>query len=356
MHNYRVISASVAPAEILAVLKANAYGLGLRRAAETLVEAGARYVAVACPQEVLLISDLPVNVIILGGSLPEEIPTIVERGLVASVPDLVTAQLLSQAACDQGRTARVHMNVDTGMGRLGFVPGEVPEAVRCIRALPALELEGIYSHFPAAGVRGAETMAQLAAFTALVQALDSAGLEIRWRHIANSAAVAGMNGAVQAPFTMVRPGLDLHGAHLSITPRPYRTRPVLSLKSRLIAVRHLPLGATVGYGRTYTVIDEEGERIGTIPVGYADGYPRCLSNVGTVLVRGRRCRVVGLVCMDYTMVSLRGVPDAGPGDEVVFIGSQEDEAISIAEVAREAKTIPYELMCGLGQRVERVYI
>jgi alanine racemase len=155
---------------------------------------------------------------------------------------------------------------------------------------------------------------------------------------------------------MVRSGIDLQGGHFSAQPCPYATRPVLSLKARLLTVRHMPMGAPIGYNRTYRVSKAAGERIGVVSIGYADGYPRHLSNKGVVLVRGQRCPVVGLVCMDYTMISLENVPDAQVGDDVAVIGQQGDEMVSLAEVARAAETIPYELMCSLGPRVERRYV
>ena len=190
----------------------------------------------------------------------------------------------------------------------------------------------------------------------LVQDLAAAGLHFNCRHLASSMAVTDIPAACRAPLNMVRCGIDLHCGHLSRLPRAYATRPVFTLKTRLLAVRTLPCGATVGYNRTYTVADPAGERIGVVAIGYADGYPRHLSNQGTMLVRGRRCRVTGIVCMDYTMISLANVPDADVGDEVVVIGTQAGETVSITEVAKAGGTIAYEILCGLGSRVERRYL
>jgi len=356
--NYRNIQQAVAPAVVLAVVKANAYGLGVRQAAKAFYEAGARHFAVAGAWEgrQLVDLDLPdLEVLLLGAPLPEEIPEIVQTGMVASVTSLDVAERLSREAVRRGRTVKVHIQVDTGMGRLGISAARASDEIPRILDLPGLIADGIYTHLPAAGLRDELTYGQIREFARLIRNLDMRGIRFRWRHIGSSAAVAGLPDTHASPFNMVRPGLDLHGAHLSCTPRPYPTVPVFGFKSRLVAVRRLPCGSTVSYGRTYRVANPDGELIGTVSAGYADGYPRALSNVGQVLVRGRRCPVIGRVCMDYTMISLQDVPEAQYGDEVVLIGRQGDEEVGIAEVARAARTIPYELMCQLGPRVRRVY-
>lgn len=356
-HNLRVLGDHVAPAEVAAVLKANGYGLGARRAAEELAAAGIEYFAVSCLNEALEIADLGVPVLILGGSIPDESDRIIREGLTATVSDLDMAAHLAARAVALGRQCRVHIKIDTGMGRLGFPVAAAKAPIRRIVAMDGLDVEGIYSHFAASGLHDEATAAQYTCLASLVNELASEGVRFRYRHIANSTAIAGIPYAARAPFNMVRSGLDLHGAHLSVIPRPYQTRPVLrALKTRLVSVRMLPRGATVSYGRTYRVSRPSGERIGVAAVGYADGYPRCLSNQGHMLVHGRRCPVVGRVCMDYTMLLLDEVPEAIAGDDVVVIGRQGDSTISLGEVAREAETIPYEILCSIGVRVQRVYV
>ncbi len=354
--NFRAIAAAVSPATVQAVVKANAYGLGAPEAARAFRRAGCRHLAVANVEEGRELLDLGMQVLLLGAVLPAEVPAVVATGIVPSVPDYAGARRISDAARAVGRRVPVHILVDSGMGRLGIALSGARDEVLRISRLPGILTEGIYTHFPTAGRRDAPTYRQIAEFAGLIRELESAGCVFKWRHMANSAAVAGLPEAYRAPFNMVRPGLDLHGAHLSITPRPYRTRPVFSLKSWLVGIRTLPKGATVGYGRTYTVTRPAGERIGTVAIGYADGYPRSLSNIGSVLVRDRICPVVGMVCMDYTMVSLEDVPDAEIGDEAVVIGNAGPAAVSIAAVARRAGTIPYELMCQVGRRVHRRYV
>ena len=354
--NYRTVASAVAPAVLMPVVKANAYGMGDIETARAFRESGCRFLAVSCMGEGMRLIDQGLSILLLGASLPGEIPEIVRAGLIPSVPDLETAECVSRVAGAQGKCAKIHIKVDTGMGRFGMPVSEARASIREIAGLPNLELHGIFSHFAAAGIRDEVTMGQLHSLAALIRDMESEGIVFRYRHIANSTAIAGIPAASQAPFTMVRSGIDLHGGHLSCTERSYATRPVFNLKARLLAVRHMPQGATVGYGRTYRVSDADGERIGIVSIGYADGYPRYLSNKGTMLVRGRACPITGIVCMDYTMISLRNAEHARPGDEVVVIGRQGESEVPISEVARAAETIPYELMCGLGSRVKRYYI
>lgn len=353
--NFHDILEHVKPLEMLPVIKANAYGMGDRETAAAFRDAGARHVAVSCLGEGLRLRELGLDVIILGASLPEEIPPLIEAGIIPAVPDFESAELVSRAALAQGRDARVHIKVDTGMGRFGIPLGEAWETIQRIAALPGIELHGIFSHLAMARRRDAFTLGQINGLASLIHDLERAGIRFTYRHIANSIAIAGVREAHSPPFNMVRSGIDLHGGHTSVTQRPYLARPVMTLKARLIALRTMPYGTAIGYGCTYRVSRHEGERIGVVSIGYADGYPRCLSNKGFMLVRGQRCPVVGLICMDYTMLSLSEVPDAAVGDEVVAMGTQGEAAVPLAEVARAAGTIPYELMCGLGARVQRVY-
>jgi alanine racemase len=354
--NFRSMARAVAPAGIIPVLKANAYGLGALEAGRSFVAEGACYLAVSCLREALELRELNCPILILGIPLPYEISCIIQNGITASIPDLETAQALSQAAGILGKPCTVHLKIDTGMGRLGIQLPGARELIRKIVQLPNLIVEGIYSHFAVAGTHDQQTLGQYEALRDLIVELEQDGIQFRYRHIANSTATAGLPMARQLPFNMVRSGLDLHGAHLSITPRPYQTNSVVTLKTYLATIRHMPFGATIGYGRTYRVTRPEGERIGVVSIGYADGYPRSLSNCGGMLVRGRLCPIVGLVCMDYTMLSLAETPDAKPGDEVVVIGNQGEAEMSLAEVARTAKTIPYNIICAIGSRVERHYL
>ncbi len=352
--NFRALAAAAPGVELVPVIKANAYGLGARQCWQALRAAGAVRAAVATVEEGAELLDLGPRLQLLGVPDASEISGIVELGLAASVPDLRTAGLLSAEAGRQQRQVPVHILVDTGMGRLGLLPAEVGDACRQIMAMPGLEIEGISSHFPASECRDQATLDQIALFAGIIASLEADGIRPRWRHLANSRAVLDLPESLRPPFNMARPGICLHGAEAA---RPLAAkaelRPVMALKTRLEAVRRLAAGGSVGYGRGYRL--DTDKLVGTVPLGYADGYPFALGNRGRMLVRGQSCPVIGRVCMDYTMLDLDGVPDAAPGDEVVAIGRQGAAEIRIEEVAAAAQTISYEILCGLGRRVRRVY-
>jgi alanine racemase len=222
-----------------------------------------------------------------------------------------------------------------------------------IQSLPHLLLEGIYSHLPAAEMRGEQTLAQIQRVSGFIRKLEAQNVVVRYRHIANSYAGAGLEAVSGAPFNMVRPGIDLHGVLPFGISRPYEVEPIFSLKARLVSVRSLPAGFTVGYGRTHALQRES--LVGTVAIGYADGYPVKLANSASMLVNGHRCPVVGSVCMDYCQLLLDDVPDAKPGDEVTVIGKEKDEEITTGELAKLADTIEYEILCRLGRRVYKRY-
>jgi len=354
--NFTAIQKHVAPLKLMPVVKANAYGMGARRTSSSFRACGATHLAVSCLDEGLELLGVGADILILGASLGDEIPLVVAHGLIPSVQDVSTARALSGAAARAGKRLKIHIKIDSGMGRFGIPLEQARATVAEIAQLPSLDLDGIFSHLAVSRSRDRETQNSVADFAVLIRDLAAQGIRFAYRHVGNSTAIAGLPEVCGDPFNMVRSGIDLQGGHVSALPRPYQTRPVLTLKARLLAVRHMLMGAPVGYGRTYRVTKAAGERIGVVSIGYADGYSRHLSNKGVMLVRGQRCPVTGLVCMDYSMISLESVPDAQVGDEVVVIGRQGNDMVSLAELARAAETIPYELMCGLGPRVERRYV
>lgn len=355
VENYRRIVTAVAPCEVMAVLKADAYGLGVVPIATALREAEVSCFAVAELNEALALQHLGAPVLILGTVLPEEVAPAVAAGIQLPIPDLRTAQLISAAAQAAGREAVCHLAVDTGMGRLGLRVESAVASCRAIRELPGLRLEGIYSHFPMAYQSGGEfTKAQMASFGELIAALAAEGMQFRYRHIANSDAINNFPASYASPFNLVRTGINLHGSFDPEGRRTLALEPVLSLKTRLTAVRDLPAGASVGYGLTYRV--PRAMRIGTIAAGYADGLPLALSNRSHVLVRGRACPVVGRVSMDYTNISLEQVPEAACGDEVTCLGGEGPLAVSVDDWAQIKGTHSYEIICSFGRRVQRCYL
>lgn len=353
--NFRKIEAAVAPAQVLAVLKANAYGLGVLPIARALAEAGASAFGVAEPYEALQLLPLGKPVQILSSILPEEIEPMVQEGVTLPVTDLDTARLISLAAERSGRKAVVHFKIDTGMGRLGILVNEAAHVICEAARLPGLACEGIFSHFPYAYETGSElTNHQMDLFCSLLKEVAGHGITFAKRHIANSDAINNFPRACREPFNVVRTGINLHGSFDTAGRRALQVKPVLTLKTRLTAIRTLPAGTGIGYGHTYRLI--RPTRVGTVSAGYADGLPLALSNRGYLLIHGTPCPVLGRLSMDYTTVSLESVPEAAVGDEVVCLGGEGIHALRVEDWASLKNTHPYEIICSFGNRVERRYV
>lgn len=350
--NFRRVGEAVTPCAVMAVLKANAYGLGVVPIAEALVAAGAERLGVAEPNEALQLVVLGKPVQILSSLLPEEVEPMVAAGVVVPITDEAMATTVSAAAVRLGRVATVHIKLDTGMGRLGILIDGAQAVIERISRLPGLHLEGIFSHFPFAYERGSDlTNRQMDLFCALLGELAEREITFAKRHIANSDAINNFPRACREPFNLVRTGINLHGSFDIIGTRRLHVKPVLTLKTRLSAVRRLPAGSTIGYGQTYRLA--RAKLTGTISAGYADGLPLALSNRGYVLIRGVPCDVLGRVSMDYTVVSLEEVPEAAVGDEVVCLGGEGAHALRVEDWAALKNTHPYEVICSFGSRVER---
>ena len=353
--NYRKIADAVAPAHVMAVLKANAYGLGAQPIAAALAKAGVERFGVAEPYEALALTSLGLPVQILGSILPEELPAMVAAGVVLPVTDLPTARLIQAEGERQNRRVKVHFKIDTGMGRLGILLADALEVIRQAVRLPNLEAEGIYSHFPVAYRAGeAYTQRQIEGFLKLLNDLTAEGISLPLRHMANSDAINNFPHTARSPFNLVRTGINLHGSFDTEGRRVLQLQPVLSLKTRLTAVRRLAAGTAIGYGLTHRLARETP--VGTISAGYADGLPLALSNRGYVLIRGVPCPVLGRISMDYTTVALDQLPEAAVGDEVVCLGGEGPVAISVEDWANLKGTHPYEIICSIGTRVERRYV
>jgi len=353
--NYRKIKAAVAPCGVIAVLKANAYGLGVGPIAEALAEAGADAFGVAEPKEALPLMKLGLPVQILGSLLPQDVEAAVEAGIILAITDLGTAQAIDREAARQGKKAICHFLVDTGMGRLGILASEAEEVIRASAKLPNLTCEGIYSHFPVAYREGSDyTRKQLAEFNTILQNLAQDGITFSKVHIANSDAVNNFPETYQTPFNFVRTGINLHGSFDVEGRRVMHLKSILTLKTRLAAVRLLPKGTRIGYGCSYMV--PHPMRVGTIAAGYADGMPLALSNRGYVLIQGQPCHIIGRVSMDYTTVSLEPVPDAQYGDEVICLGGEGPLAITVDDWVQLKGTHAYDIICSFGSRVRRCYL
>lgn len=352
--NLARIQERVAPCGVIAVLKADAYGLGVEPIARALAAAGVAGFAVAEPREALRLAGLGLPVQILGAVLPDELPTTVAAGVVHPIDSLDSARRISAEAVRQNRTVECHFLVDTGMGRLGLLAATALPAILEAYRLPGLDCQGIYSHFPVAYRAGEDyTLGQIAKFRALLDQLGDQGIRFAKVHMANSDAINNFPQTFAAPFNLVRTGINLHGSFDSEGLRALHLEPILALKSRLVAIRDLPAGMQLGYGLTHRLVEDT--RVGTVAAGYADGLPLALSNRGYVLIRDTLCPVLGRVSMDYVTVSLSRVPAAAVGDEVVCLGGTGPTAITVDQWAQLKGTHPYEIICSFGARVERCY-
>ena len=359
--NYERIAAHARPAKVLCVLKANAYGLGVGDYARALAGTDCAGFGVAEPFEALeligVLRKLGVrkDVQILSSVIPDEIDAMVRAGVTLPAIDLETARLISSAAVKARRKAKVHIKLDTGMGRLGIPVKDALPVVREVVRLPGLEVEGVFSHFPMAyDPEDPFTMRQIKDFRAFLDAAKKEGVAFAKVHIAASDAINNFPVCAKPPFTMVRTGINLHGSFDPNGRKALKVEPVLSLKTRVAQVRELPAGTTLGYGRTWCL--KEPTRIATISAGYADGLPLALTNRGHVLINGAVCPVVGRISMDYATVDVSGAGDVKPGDEVVCLGSGGRFSVTPDDWARLKGTHAYDIICSLGTRVQRVAI
>ncbi len=354
-YNFGEIQRRVAPCSVMAVLKANAYGLGVLPIAEVAKRQGATMFGVADINEAIELAGFGLPVQILGNLLPDEIATAVEYGIVCPLNDLPMAKRISQEAVRQNRIVRCALTIDSGMGRLGMPVKEATEQILAMRSLPGLRLDGIYSHFSSAfWPHDNYSLEQLSLFKTLLSELKLAGLEFQNIHMAASDALNNFPDSTRSPFTQVRCGINLYGYYDSLRSQSNRLMPVVELKTRLVAIRTLATGSYIGYGRMCQL--RQATRVGTIATGYADGLPLALSNRGYVLVNGALCPVLGRVSMDYTTVSLDPAPEAKIGDEVVCIGSQGNQSIPLEDWVQLKGTHVYDLLCSISPRVRRRYI
>lgn len=368
-HNMRELRQRTRPkTRLMAAVKGNAYGHGAVRIAQTAVANGADALGVARIEEGLELrqAGLDVPILIMGYTAPSLTPRLIDHALTQTVYTLDTARALSAAAQGLGKTLKVHLKVDTGMGRLGLVPdsgrssssdipasGRALEEVLQIHQLPGLKLEGIFTHFASADSAD-KTFAhqQLNRFNRFLAELEKAGIDGITHHAANSAAIIDLP---ESHLDMVRAGIALYGLYPSdeVGQGKINLIPAMTLKARIIHLKPVAAGFKVSYGSTYTT--PAPTTIATVPVGYADGYSRLLSNRGQMLVQGQRAPIVGRICMDLTMLDVGHIADVNLDDEVVVFGRQGKTVLSADEVAALIDTINYEIVAGLTARVPRIY-
>jgi len=354
--NLRRIRASL-PAHMryVAVVKADAYGHGLHQVAARLMHAGADLFAVATMAEAAALRELGPGwpILLLSPLIPTEDVLIPRHDVAVTVSTLEEVARFQRIAHSAGQTVRVHLKIDTGMGRAGVWHEETAEVMAAIQAAPAITLEGIYTHYASSDEDPAFTQIQRERFRTALERIDGFDTRNLLIHADNSAGLETIERA--GPFNAVRVGLLQFG----VTPRPgsllddVRPEPVFSFRTRVGLVKSLPAGTGISYGQTHHL--SRDSKVAVLTAGYGDGIPLELSNIGRVLIRGRRCPVLGRVTMDQTIVDVTELPGVSSGDEVVLVGKQTDEEIDLAEFSQAARTIPWEVLCSITKRVPRVY-
>jgi len=354
--NLKRIQRALPPeASYVAVVKADAYGHGMHPTVARLMQSGVDWFAVANVEEAAAIREMGGGwpILLLSALIPDEERYLLERDLTATVSSLGEADRLNALGEDHGRRVKVHLKIDTGMGRLG-VWHEAAEALyRHLRACPGLDLRGVYTHFSSAGNDPEFTRLQRERFLAALARLPGDELDELLIHADNSASLDTLAG--DTPFNAVRVGLLQFG----VPPYPdsvlghVAVEPVFSFHARVGLVKDLPAGADISYGRTCRL--RRDTRTAVLTAGYGDGVPFALSNRGEVLVRGRRCPILGRVTMDQTVIDATDLPDVEPGEPAVLIGRQGDATIPVGEFSHAAGSIPWETLCSVTKRVPRVY-
>ncbi|MFA5157251.1 MAG: alanine racemase [Candidatus Omnitrophota bacterium] len=336
--------------KVMVTVKADAYGHGLVPVAKRLCGCAADYLGVASIDEGIKLRNagIRIPILVLGALLKNDIAPLFKYNLTATVCTQELAAAINRKAAVLHKQACVHVKVDTGMGRIGAMHREAAEIIRDIRRLKFINIEGIFTHFAFADLNEEFTLHQIKLFDRLVEDLKKEGVNIPLVHAANSAGVINYK---TGHFNMVRPGIVIYGLYPSNKIK-IRLKPVLSLKTKVVYAKKVPKGYGISYGHIYST--KKDTTVVTLPIGYGDGYPRNLSNYGPVLIRGRRFKISGRVCMDQVMVDV-GNACVKVGDEAVLIGRQAGKRITTEELAELAGTIPYEIVCGLGSRIPRIY-
>lgn len=355
-HNFNVLNRLLKStgARIMAVLKSDAYGHGLVEVGKALESAGVWGFSVSEVEEAVSLrkEGITAPILFMSGLPPGAENEVLALDLIPGVTEVSSLNTLERVAAVRDKTCRVHLKVDTGMGRLGFSPDELYKVVKELRQWPHLCFEGLYSHLSSADdpLDPFNTF-QLDKFASLLNQVKGMGWKPITVHLANS---AGLIHFPSAHYDLVRSGLAIYGAYPGLeSQKGIELRPVMSFHSKIVSVRNLAKGSPVSYGHGFYT--KRSSRIAVVPVGYDDGYLRSMSNRSSVLIRGRRCPVVGNICMKAFMVDVSMIDAVTPGEEAVLMGKQGDEIITAEDLARWGGTISYELLCLLGSRNKRFF-
>jgi len=330
--------------ELTAVVKGNAYGHDILEVSSVVLNNGATLLAVARLEEGIFLrkAGITVPILILGLTLKQQAELLVSYNITPTVCEYEMIEKLSESAFKEGKIVKVHLKVDTGMGRIGIFPNHVLNFIKKLKVLKNVQIEGIFTHFSVADENDKTyTEKQFRKFMEVLTVLEKEGIRIPAKHVGNSATLLDLP---HMWLDLVRPGISVYGLYPSReVQKTVKLIPAHSFKTRIVFLKELSTGESIGYGRTYTT-KKKRTVVASLPVGYADGYNRLLSNQGEVLVRGRRFPVIGRVCMDQTMIDVSNLPQVEIGGEVVLWGRQGQEEITVEEIADKIGTINYEIV------------
>ncbi|MDR0751679.1 MAG: alanine racemase [Christensenellaceae bacterium] len=351
-HNIQAASAKVPSGNVMAVVKADGYGHGaipISKYIENLVA----YFGVAIPQEGASLREAGITkpILILGITAPEGISQLIDYDLTATISSIEEAKQISKLATSRDKIVKIHIAIDTGMSRIGFLPCDIDKVIS-LYDIPGLKVTGIFTHYASADETNKDlSKMQHEKFDLVIKELNKRGLDTGIKHISNSAGIIEFDNC---HFDMVRAGIMIYGLYPSkeVT-RAFVLKPALTWVARISYVKVMGMGCSVSYGATYVTTGET--RIATIPIGYADGYPRALSSNSRVLIKGKEAPVLGRICMDQFMVDVTNIDGVCAGDAAVIVGESGSEKITVEELADKAYSFNYEFVCGIGPRVPRVY-
>ncbi len=342
--------------DFMAVVKANAYGHGIEEVSKTALKAGAAFIGVSIPDEGVFLRKKGVNVpvLVLGGISGEQAEDVILYDLTQTVSSIECASILNDMARKYDKKVKVHIKLDTGMGRIGLKNNDdVKEFIKKTTAMTNLEIEGVFTHFALADHHDPKyTLKQLETFNSMLSYINELNINPRYVHAANSAAILRFK---ETHFNLIRGGISMYGYYPSNDfEHNISLLPALKWVTKIVHIKTIDKGESVSYGRDFIAKDKT--IIATLPVGYGDGYMRHLSNKGYVLIKGKKAPIAGRVCMDQVMVDVTNIPDVAIGDEVVLLGNQDDETISADKIADICNTISYEVLTNISSRVPREYI
>ena len=353
-HNLRLIREHIDNRPVMAVVKSNAYGHGLVRVSHLYEQLGVHSLGVALLEEGIILrkSGITLPIAVFGGVLIEQIPELMEWDLEFFVPSTDVLNYTEKFCKTQNRRASIHLKIDSGMGRIGTIAENSESLIVSALESEHINIKAVCSHFACADdPDDPMTLEQIDRFLEAVSVFDKLGVSTPLRHIANS---GGVLYFPQSHLDIVRPGIIMYGVYPEQDcPRILELKPALKLKSKVSFHKSIPPGFSISYGATWT--SESNANISTIPLGYGDGYPRQISNRGEVLIKGKRCAIVGRVCMDQFMVNCKS-ENQKAGDEVILIGEQDGQGITVEEMSKWAETIPYEILTNLNERLPRTYV